>query len=354
MEVDTAKRVIDYFEGLGIKEIITDIGGTGFAVCFGTKNSGKTIVIRSELDAIPIQEPKTLEYHSVHAGVSHKCGHDGHMAILALVGKKLSEVMPVSGRVVLVFQPAEETGDGARAVVADPKFTNLNPDYIFALHNVPSFPMGEVIIKPGTFCCASQGQIIRLHGKPAHAAQPETGISPVAAVAELLSYFENLPELINTQNSSTFATVVGVRVGEEAFGVAASEAEIYVTLRAETDLEMAEMTSLVASKVEILAEKHQLQYQLSTKDRFNATQNHIEAVDLIKESLVSHRIHQIKQPFRWSEDFGAFTQHYTGAIFGLGAGEETPALHDIEYDFPDYLIEIGAGYFIKIIQHCLK
>ena len=354
LEVNTAKHLIQYFENLANVEIISNIGGCGFAVCFGNKASGKTIMLRSELDAVPIHEAKTLEYHSVNDGVSHKCGHDGHMAILANVGQQLVQSMPQKGQVILLFQPAEETGDGARAVIADTKYSQFQPDYIFALHNVPGFPLGEIVIKSGTFCCASQGQNIHLKGKPAHAAQPETGISPVPAVTTLLTYFEELPELIDKGEGINFATVVGVKMGEEDFGVAASDAEIYVTLRAETDQNMAQMVKLVESKVKGLSKKYHLKCELTTKDQFDATFNNPIAVNLITESLPTESINYISEPFRWSEDFGAFTQQHCGAIFGLGAGEETPALHDVEYDFPDSIIEVGAKHFMKIIHHCLK
>jgi len=353
LEEHTSERLLEYFAAFNCEQIISGIGGNGLAFCFGDQNHGKTVMIRCELDALPIAENNTLDYCSSHEGISHKCGHDGHMAIIAAVAEQLSVSPPVSGRVILLFQPAEETGDGAKRVLVDEKFIQLKPDFVFALHNVPGFAIGEVVLKSGTFCCASIGKIIRLKGNPAHAAQPETGNSPVTTVAELLLFLAHLPSLTDAADSNTFATVVGVNVGEKSFGVAPSEAQIYVTLRSESDQNMQQMETLIEARVAQLCRRNGLRYTLDSEDQFDATINHPQAVDVITQALACSTINTIEQPFRWSEDFGQFSQHYCGAIFGLGAGFETPALHDSDYDFPDELITIGRDYFLKIIQQSL-
>jgi len=353
-EAGTAARLVKYLAPLSPDQIITGIGGTGVAVCFGDGATGITVMLRCELDALPIAETNAVNYRSITAGISHKCGHDGHMAILAAVAQYYAKNRPKAGRVILLFQPAEETGEGAKRVLEDKIAQQLKPNFVFALHNVPKHSMGEVFIKTGTICCASRGVIIRLKGKTAHAAQPETGNSPVKAVYQLLPLFEQLPMLINSKSDFTFATVVGVKLGEKAFGTSPADAEIYVTLRSEHDHEMKRLAEIIHAKVKTLAIEHKLAYSIESEDVFDATVNHEEAVAIITSALSEEPVHLTPHPFPWSEDFGQFTSLYCGALFGLGAGEETPALHNSDYDFPDQLIETGSRYFIKITEHCFN
>jgi len=351
-EVATASRLVDYLTPLAPDQIITGIGGTGVAVCFGDAATGPTVMLRCELDALPIEEVNNFDYRSIIPGVSHKCGHDGHMAILAQVAQHYAKNRPQAGRVILLFQPAEETGAGAKSVLEDKIAQQFKPDFVFALHNVPNYPMGQVIVKTGTMCCASRGLIISFTGKTAHAAQPETGNSPLKAVYQLLPMFEQLPALINSKSEFTFATVVGVKLGEKAFGTSPADAQIYVTLRSESNVEMEHLVKQVNDSVQALAKQYQLVSAIDYEDVFDATVNHDNAVAIITGALSDEPVRLTSAPFRWSEDFGQFTSLYCGALFGLGAGENTPALHNPDYDFPDQLIAIGSDYFIKITDHC--
>lgn len=353
-EHDTAARIIDFMHALSPDAVMKNIGGTGVAITFGNiENSEEThVMLRCELDALPIIELNTFAHKSQCHGVSHKCGHDGHMAILAAVAEHYSQHKPQNGQVTLLFQPAEETGQGAEAVINDPQF-QLSPDYVFALHNVPKFKMGEIIVKSGTMCCASRGATIRFEGKTAHAAQPETGISPVNAINALIAIIADLPNVINTNSPFTFATIVGVNIGEKAFGTAPSLGEIYVTLRSETDNEMNQLISVIETQAKALAEQYRLSLSVNYEDVFNATINHPQAVDLIQTALAGEPVTVTDTPFRWSEDFGRFTQRHCGALFGLGAGMTTPDLHNPDYDFPDELIATGSRYFIKLIDYAI-
>lgn len=351
-EYDTAARVVDFMTPLQPDQLIPSLGGTGVAVIFGA-DGGKSVMLRCELDALPIIELNEFPHKSQCHGVSHKCGHDGHMAILAAVAKHYSVNRPANGQVILLFQPAEETGEGAKAVLTDKAAPSLTADYVFALHNVPKFKMGEVIIKSGTMCCASRGVTIRFEGKTAHAAQPETGVSPVKAIYQLLPQIEQLPQLINSQSPYTFATVVGMSVGEKAFGTVPSLGEIYLTLRSESDGEMAQLVDFIESQAGKLAKAYGLLVNISYEDVFNATVNNEHAVSIVKQALNDEPVTITETPFRWSEDFGEFTKRYRGALFGLGAGLETPDLHNGDYDFPDQLIDTGSRYFIKIVDTVL-
>ncbi|WP_428610363.1 amidohydrolase [Sedimenticola sp.] len=351
-EAETARRIVRFFKPLKPTEMIEGLGGHGLAVVFSGQEVGPTVLLRCELDALPIQEINPFSDRSRVEGVGHQCGHDGHMAIVAAVGVALARQRPKRGRVVLLFQPAEEIGKGAAEVVKDDRFSMIAPDYAFALHNLPGYPLGQVLICDGAFSAASRGMAITLTGKTAHAAQPETGRSPARALCKIIQQFSSLPQDIDAAHEMAFVTVVGANLGEKAFGTAPGRAEVWATLRSETDDMMACLIAQAEAVVADSAKADGLEYRIDYDDIFGATVNASAAANIVRR-CAGEVIQEIEQPFRWSEDFGRITATCKGAMFGLGAGEDTPDLHDPHYRFPDELIAIGADLFLRIIRQCL-
>lgn len=351
-EVETAIRIRDYFRSLQPDRIIEGLGGHGVAVVFQGASPGPTVLLRCELDAVPVQEVNALAYRSRRAGCAHKCGHDGHMAILAAVGRGLAE-RPVRGQVVLLYQPAEENGQGAAAVLADPRFAEIRPDFAFALHNLPGYPLGQVVVRSGAFSCASRGMALTLIGKSAHAAQPETGLSPARAMCALVSGCATLPPELNSASELMMATVVGASLGEKAFGTAPERADIWITLRSDSDAGMDQLVAYAEQLAHQSATAEYLGLEIAYEDIFPATVNGERALALIERSCAPLEMHRIEEPFRWSEDFGRMTAICEGALFGLGAGELVPALHNPDYDFPDPLIQPAADLFRRILDNSL-
>ena len=191
-EQETAARIVQRLQGYTPDQILTGLGGHGVAALFDSGNAGPTVAIRCELDALPIQEVSDAHPVSQVPGKGHLCGHDGHMVMVLGVGEALQEQPPQSGRVLLIFQPAEETGQGAAALRADPRFETLSPDYVLSLHNLPGLELGSVEICTESANCASRGMRIRLWGKTSHAAAPQDGRSPAAAMAELMPQLASL------------------------------------------------------------------------------------------------------------------------------------------------------------------
>ena len=175
-EAETARAVLNFLEPTRPDRIVTGLGGHGVALIYNGAAPGPTVLIRAELDALPIEEVSTFADCSARPGCAHLCGHDGHMAILAGVGRGLAALRPRRGRAVLLFQPAEEDGSGAEAVIADPKFASIAPDVSFALHNMPGLPLGSAALKAGPVACASRGLRIALCGRTAHASAPGEGV----------------------------------------------------------------------------------------------------------------------------------------------------------------------------------
>jgi amidohydrolase len=354
-EKETAGRIARFFEPLQPDVTLCGLGGHGIAFVFSGTAPGPTVLLRCELDALPIQEINDFDICSVVDGVSHKCGHDGHMAILASVGCALSRNRPEKGRAVLLYQPAEENGRGAEAVICDPRFEEIKPDYVFALHNLPGFPLGQILVRDGTFSCASRGVVISLRGSIAHAAQPETGHSPTNAMCRTIEMLEQLRSSISIGNELAFATVVGARLGAaDSFGTTPGDAEIRATLRSEADHTMNQLVERTEELMMHLASSERLQCDIEYLDDFNATVNTNSAVNAVRRAAGDAKVQAIDKPFRWSEDFGRFTRIAEGALFGIGAGLDLPDLHDPAYDFPDDVIPLGAAVLEELVREYLS
>jgi amidohydrolase len=333
------------------------VAGTGKMFVFEGDDPGETIVFRCELDALPIQERSpNLAYRSSIDGVAHLCGHDGHMAIIAYLGKLISENRPKKGKAVLLFQPAEETDLGAKDVVQSPEFHELSPDYMFALHNIPGQLKGKVLIKEGSFAAASCGLTINLKGRTSHAAEPEKGNPPYPAANKIIEEIQELTRSKTGFSSHVISTLIYIRMGEISFGVSPSDLEMGITLRAyeNEDLE------LLCSKAENILKTHSEEYDLAYSHKYTeiypTTFNASECVEMVKDSVKSleYQLQEMSEPNNWSEDFAYFTATNKGAQFGFGSGEQTPNLHDPEYDFPDDIIEPSARLFFDIYSQRLR
>ena len=351
-EFQTAQRIESFLRGLQPKHLITKVGGTGILATFSNGLAGNSLLFRAELDALPIQEINAFEHRSQHAGIAHKCGHDGHMSILLGLAHYLSEDQHFQGEVHLLFQPAEETGAGALAVLADERFLNYSFDYAFALHNLPGFPLGQVLYKKDSITASVKSLILKLEGKTAHAAEPEHGINPAAAIAKIIQL---LPQLsIPTPQHPDFSllTPVHLLMGEKAYGVSAGYGELHLTLRSWTENRMKKISTTLLEQANQIAQEENLQFQWEWTDCFQANTNDAQAVAILLQSLeqLPYEVQEMIIPLKWGEDFGAFSQRYQGVFFGLGAGIHCPALHNPDYDFPDELLEIGIHIFEKIIE----
>ena len=348
-EKGTAKMVKDFFEPLNPDKVYEKLGGHGIAFKFEGKEPGSTTMIRCELDGLPIADLGEAKHASKNEGISHTCGHDGHMAIVAGVGMHLSNNRPEKGRVILLFQPAEETGEGAEKVIHDKKYKEIQPDYAFALHNLPSYPEKQVVIKKDAFAAASTGMIIKLTGKTSHAAHPEDGVSPSTAMSTLMVGLPLLPE---GMKNFALITVVHAQLGKRAFGTAPGEATVMATLRSHDDETLADLINYAEALSERVAKEHKLKVEISYTESFAATENDPKAYKLAKDGAkrLKLKTKNIRIPFRWSEDFGHFSKETKTALFGLGAGKKQPQLHEPTYDFPDEIIGTGVDIFTEILK----
>ena len=351
-ERETAARIAAELERCRADEILMDLGTHGVAAVYDSGVEGPTVLFRCELDGLPITEISTFAWRSEIEGKGHLCGHDGHMAILCGLARYLDANKPARGRVVLMFQPAEETGAGAADVNADARFEQIRPDFAFALHNLPGLPLGAVGVRPGPFTFASEGLAIRLSGRTSHAAQPEAGLSPAAVMCRLMEALPALPETLGHTPGHSLVTLSHARLGEAAFGISPGEADIFVTVRAIDDELQAELMGRAEALARDLAKAGGLGVDFDRHENFAAGHNDEEAVARIEKAADALGVKRVVvgDPFRWSEDFGRFGSVAKTGLFVLGSGEDHPGLHNPDFDFPDELIPAGVSLFALIAR----
>ncbi|MDT8320316.1 MAG: amidohydrolase [Xanthomonadales bacterium] len=359
-ENGTAAAIVERLSPGRPERIVEGLGAMRTGVCsvYDSGVPGPTVLLRCELDALPIQERNDFAHRSVHDGVSHKCGHDGHMATLVAVGDGLAAQPPRRGRLYLLFQPAEETGTGAQAVLDDPAFRALPPpDYVYAFHNVPKFPLGQVLLRRGPFAQGSVGFVVEFRGVTSHSSYPEHGVNPSSAVTALIAQVNGLDTLMTDKtNAPVLGTVTYAEIGAAGngpnFGISPGQARVCGVLRAQNNADLALLRAELAGHAADLAAQAGLTHQLSWHEEFAVTESHDECVAVVAAAAkrLGLSVSMLEQPFRWSEDFGYFTSRYTGAFFGLGSGSDQPQLHDDGYDYPDELIAHGASLYRAIID----
>lgn len=313
--------------------------GAGFYAAHRELNTTKSAVaIRADYDAVTTPD----------GSAKHLCGHDGHAAALCglalAIEDQLAKGQNFEKNIFLLFQPAEETGEGAKSCLE--LFEKEHIDEIYGAHNLPGVPFGQVTTKAGTFACSSRGLILKLEGKPAHAAYPENGVSPAHCIGEILC---DLQELADSKYYSgmTLCTVIGTSMGQKAFGMAASDGEIWLTLRAEYENDLESLQEKIVTLSKELAQKDKLQFSYELQDVFPETKND---EDCAKKVLDVTEGSLLKEPMRWSEDFGHYLKVCKGAFFGIGAGEEHPALHTEKYCYPTGLLMPTVETFLSILK----
>lgn len=350
-EKETSRRITEFLKNHGIS--YTRCGKYGVIATFNGSKEGETTLIRADSDGLPIQEVNQFEHRSTADGKSHKCGHDGHTTILLATALLLHQNEIKSGRVLLLWQPSEENGEGAEEMLSQPELESLELTRAVALHNLPGFPLSTVVTKSGPFTAAVKSLIIKLDGKTAHAAEPENGINPALGISKILQACiirtRNVPE-----NPHFFLiTPVYVNMGDTAYGISAGQGEVHLTIRSWTNQVFEKETQELLQAIKAIGEEEKLKITTSWTQEFHANENHPAVVDQVIKAAKQLDLNLIQrsEPFKWGEDFGLFTDRYPGAMFGIGAGESTPALHNPDYDFPDELIETGSSLFYQLIAN---
>jgi len=341
--------LVRYLQALKPTHLHTNVGGYGLVAAWYRSDRYATVAFRADIDALPISETLAVDYRSEQEGVSHKCGHDGHTAILL----RLAEVVATERsnvNIVLIFQAEEETGKGATRILESGVLDGYGIDAIYGFHNLPQYSLGSVVLKKGTFAAASVGVAITMVGRQTHAAHPEEGINPAMAVADMIRLMNDYNAAHCSPTDFQQSTLIYTRIGEVAFGTSAGDAELMFTLRAYSNKKMSELLEYMNVRLNMVAKHYGLTLSVDYREPFSAVENTDENVDrlLTLASKQNKKIYTLDIPFRWSEDFAEYLTAYKGAFMGIGAGEDCMELHHPAYDFPDGLIEDAAMFLYSI------
>ncbi len=317
--------------------------GLWFYAIYHAGNDKKTIAYRADFDALPMDEELDLPYASENKGVAHKCGHDGHVASLAGFALEIDQI-GADKNIFFLFQHAEETGDGAAECVVFIKENNI--EEIFAFHNMSGTPQGSISVINGTAHWASTGMTIEMEGKPAHASQPELGVNPAYAIAEII---QASPGLIALENNDgpVLCTIIQVAIGERAFGISASKGKLLLTIRAHYLADMDKLRDNIEALAKKLSAEQDIKVKFSYNDTFPDTVNDPDSTDKVREAArrLNYPLLESKNPRRGSEDYGHYLKATKGTIFYIGNGEDYPQIHTYAYDFCDDNIEIAVEMF---------
>lgn len=345
--------IVKHLQGLHPDKVYTHVGGWGVIAVWGKEASAPTIAFRADTDALPI---------------GHRCGHDGHTTILLRLAELIDEAKDsrintfTHSRILLLWQPAEETGTGSRAVLDTGILQQYNIKSFYALHNLPGYPLGTVVltgnlhstsvvqVPVSTFAAASTGVVYHLDGRETHASTPELGVNPGLAVAEIIRRFDGMNGSNGNLGEFRQSTLICVRVGQPAFGTSAGHGEVMFTLRAFTNDAMERLLADANNAVDEIAGRYGLTVTRTLVEPFHATENHPAQVETIRKAAgdLSLEVVERTEPMRWSEDFAEYLLEFPGAMFGIGSGEKHAELHHPDYDFPGELIEPAAQLFFRL------
>lgn len=346
-EAGTIGRIKGFLEE-NTKLELHDEGSYFYAVYRAQKALRAPVAFRADIDALPIMDGIEASYRSRTPGVGHKCGHDGHTATLALLAME-TEARGADRDVYFLFQPGEETGFGAKECV--PMIEKNDIHEIYAWHNMPFVPRGEVSLRVGAMQCASTGMILSFRGKTSHASHPEDGINPAFAIAETVLALKGLTG-DSRFTGMTMTTVIEVKVGEHAFGTNAGAGELLLTVRAEKEAELQMLTSAICDYARARADEHGLGINVSYEDTFPETANTKDAAGKVVRASERAGVvcRELPEAERASEDFGHLIKAAgNGAIFFIGSEGCTP-LHTVGFDFPDELMPEAVKIMLEIMK----
>ncbi|MFA6310126.1 MAG: M20 aminoacylase family protein [Sterolibacterium sp.] len=356
-ETRTAEIVARRLEAMGM-EVHTGLARTGVVGRLKLGNSGRSIGLRADMDALPMSECNTFDHRSRHEGRMHACGHDGHVALLLGAAEILAKVGNFDGTVHFVFQPAEETDGGGRLMVEEGLFERFPMDMVFALHNWPGLPVGQFGLREGAVMAGADRFEISIQGRGAHAAMPHQGRDVMVAGAALIQGFQTL---VSRDTSPTDAAVVSVTRfnAGNSNNVLPDKAILGGTVRMfKPELREALRTGM-ARICNGIEEAYAVEISLDYQTGYPPTVNSLVPLQMARiaaRSLVGDaNVHEQLDPSMGTEDFAYLANAVPGCYgwIGNGSTEGGCVVHNPHYDFNDKTIPLGVGYWVKLTQHVL-
>lgn len=349
----TAGVVADRLRAFGVDEVVEGVGGTGVVgVIRGRETgSGKVLGFRGDMDALPLPEQTGVEYASKTPGVMHACGHDGHTTMLLGAAQYLAETRNFDGTVVLIFQPAEEGGGGARAMVKDGLMERWSIQEVYGMHNWPGMPVGQFAVRPGPMLAAADGFKIVVRGKGGHAAKPHLSVDATLAACHVVVALQS----IAARNVDPLQTVVmslcAIQSESQAYNVISNSVTLGGTVRYMDP----EVQTLVIDRIRSIAEATaeaygataELTYMKGVHPTVNAAEQAGVAADAAR--AVAGTVLEEFDPSMGGEDFAEMLAVRPGAFAFIGNGDSA-GLHNPQYNFNDEALPVGASWFAEVAE----
>ncbi len=357
-EVATAQLVAGVLRENGI-DVVEGIGKTGVV---GTlrRGAGPSIGLRADMDALPLTEKNEFAHCSRIAGKMHGCGHDGHTTMLLGAAVALAQDQHWQGTVHFIFQPAEEFGGGARKMIEDGLFERFPCDKVFAMHNWPSAPLGQFLINHGPMMASSDNFEVRIQGKGAHAAMPETGIDVLVCASQILLALQTITSRRLSPRETAVVSATQIHGGGDAYNVLPDNAFIRGTVRCFSKAAQGRIQQLMTELAEGIAHANGASAIVTYDAAYAATVNAPAETELAiaaARAVSGHdQVITNVAPAMGSEDFSFFLEQKPGAYIWLGTneGQPTAPLHNPRYDFNDKALTIGARYWVELVRSICK
>ncbi|WP_310633707.1 M20 aminoacylase family protein [Paraburkholderia sp.] len=361
----TAALVAERLEQWGFA-VTREVGKTGVVGTLTRGTSGRAIGLRADMDALPVQEANTFAHRSTVAGAMHACGHDGHTAMLLGAAQHLAARGVFDGTVNVIFQPAEEAGGGARAMIDDGLFERFPCDAVFGLHNWPGIPEGDFAVRPGALMASTSLFRITLRGAGCHAAMPHLGRDPVFAAGQVLSALQGIVTRNRNPIDGAVLSVTQIHAGE-ALNVVPTDAWLGGTVRTFSDetLDLIErrMKAVVAATASAFDCESEVDFERQYPATINDPAQTALAVEVMRELVGDDHVNATAEPTMAAEDFSFMLRAKPGcyAFIGNGSGDHRAVghgagpclLHNASYDFNDALLPVGASYFVRLVERFL-
>ncbi|MGY4509500.1 M20 aminoacylase family protein [Bradyrhizobium sp. USDA 3650] len=354
----TVDTVTEKLWAFGIDEVVTGIGHTGVAGVIKGKqtDSGRVVGMRADMDALPIVEATGLPYASKLEGRMHACGHDGHTAMLLGAAKYLCQTRNFNGTAILIFQPAEEIGGGAREMVNDGIVERFGIQQVYGMHNMPNLPVGEFAIRPGSIMAASDPFSIEIEGLGGHAAMPHRCIDTTLVGAQMVTALQSIVSRAIAPLESAVVSVTSFQTEDDAFNVIPQTLRMKGTVRTleagVRDLIKEQMNRIVEHTAKVFGARAVLNYQDGYPITRNTEVETFFAADVAAELVGEGCVSRNSEPLLGSEDFSFMLNARPGAFMFLGNGD-TAGLHHPKYDFNDDAIPFGCSYWAKIAERAM-
>ncbi|HET8918884.1 MAG TPA: M20 aminoacylase family protein [Xanthobacteraceae bacterium] len=352
----TAGSVAEKLKSFGCDEVVPGIGRTGVVgVIRGRKAGGKVVGLRADMDALPLEEETDLPYKSTVPGKMHACGHDGHSAMLLGAAKYLAETRNFAGTAVVIFQPAEEGGAGALAMVKDGLISRFGIQEVYGMHNYPGLPVGQFAIRPGAMMAAADHLAIEIEGKGGHAARPHLSIDTILVGAQMINQLQSIVARNVDPLESAVISICMFQAGHTD-NVIPQHAVLRGTARSLTPDVRELLHKRIGEVVEGTARMYGASAKVTYTNGYPVVVNHERqtafAADVAREIAGKDKVDIDVPPVMGAEDFAFMLQERPGAFIFVGNGDSA-GLHHPAYDFNDEAIPVGTSYWVRLAETAL-